>query len=328
MLRKTMGLKYPPVLLRIQAANNTPVLGRGVALVLVSAVSFGIMPILAKLAYAERVNLITLLTMRFCLAALVMWALWASRRHEATPAHLTATRLLPLIAMGGLYVGQSFSYFRAVGIISASATGLLLYTYPVLVTVLAWLFFREALTRRKLAALFLATIGTLLVLGLFSLVGGQNNQLGTLDPRGVGWALAASGIYSAYIIAGTRFTRGLPALFCSAVVITSAAVVYAFWGLATGQLDFSFGWLGWVWAVAIALVSTVLAIATFFAGLAIIGPSRAAIVSTVEPAVTVGLGTLVLGEILSIEQACGAVLILAAVFVLQIKAPSATALAE
>jgi drug/metabolite transporter (DMT)-like permease len=57
----------------------------------------------------------------------------------------------------------------------------------------------------------------------------------------------------------------------------------------------------------------------FFAGLSRIGPSRAAIVSTLEPAVTVALAAVILQENITLEQLAGGALILAAVIVLQVR---------
>ncbi len=302
---------------------------RGIVLVLLSAVSFGLMPIFAKLAYAgmdfpqeQRVK--TVLAVRFAVAAICMWTIWLierkrSARQSAPSSHITPVKILPLVAMGALgYVGQSFSYFTALGSISASATGLLLYTYPILVTILAWLLLREHLDSRKLIALGVAMVGALMVLGSFSsLMGGTG--LGTLNPVGVAWGLAAAGIYSVYIIAGARFTPGISPIFASAVIITSAAVVYAVWGLLAGDLHFDFKWESWVWTISIALICTVFAIITFFAGLSRIGPSRAAIISTLEPAVTVALAGLVLYENIASEQLIGGALILASVVLLQVR---------
>ena len=65
-----------------------------------------------------------------------------------------------------------------------------------------------------------------------------------------------------------------------------------------------------------ALVSTVLAIFTFFAGLERVGPSAASILSTFEPVVTIVLAYLVLSERLSALQLAGAALVLAAAILL------------
>jgi drug/metabolite transporter (DMT)-like permease len=295
--------------------------------VLLSAAAFGVMPIFAKLAYEQidapdSAQVKTVLAVRFCIAAVLMWGLWLVQRQRSPGANEIAIRpgiLLPLVALGALgYVGQSFAYFTAISIISASATGLLLYTYPILVTLLAWLFFREPLTGRKLAALALATLGALMVLGvLSSILGLSESSLGTLSPEGAAWAVAAALIYSIYIIAGARFTRNVPPIFASAVIITSAACVYVIWGLLVGDLRLDMSPAGWFWGSAIAVVSTVVAIVAFFAGLRLVGPSRAAIVSTVEPAVTVLLAALILLEKVSPEQLAGGLLVLASVLILQ-----------
>jgi drug/metabolite transporter (DMT)-like permease len=88
-------------------------------------------------------------------------------------------------------------------------------------------------------------------------------------------------------------------------------------GAVSGAVDFAFEPIGWLWLAGIAVVSTVVAIALFFAGLRRVGPSRASIISTVEPLVTVGLAFVVFGERLSATQLLGGVLVLAAVVVLQ-----------
>jgi drug/metabolite transporter (DMT)-like permease len=56
----------------------------------------------------------------------------------------------------------------------------------------------------------------------------------------------------------------------------------------------------------------------FFAGLARVGPSVAAILSILEPVVTVSLAAIVFGESLSGGQVFGATLVLAAVVIIQL----------
>jgi hypothetical protein len=68
-------------------------------------------------------------------------------------------------------------------------------------------------------------------------------------------------------------------------------------------------------------VSTVLAIVTFFAGLARVGPPAAAILSTLEPVVTVVLAAAVFGEVLSPVQLAGAALVLGAAVLVVVSAP-------
>jgi drug/metabolite transporter (DMT)-like permease len=84
-------------------------------------------------------------------------------------------------------------------------------------------------------------------------------------------------------------------------------------------VDLGFPPAGWLWLACIAVISTVAAMLTFFAGLRRTGPSTAAILSTFEPVVTTVLAAAVLGESLSPVQLAGAVLVLSAVAVLQLR---------
>jgi drug/metabolite transporter (DMT)-like permease len=281
----------------------------GVLWLLASAAGFGAMAIFAKLAYSEGLTLPTLLAARFTLAALLMWAIVAARR---LPWRIPWRTLAGLLVMGGLgYVGQSFSYFTALQTIPAATTGLLLYTYPALVTLLAALVLKHPLTRGGVLALVLASLGCVLVLGGPSALSGQ----AALEPVGVAWALAAAAIYSLYIIAGTRLTAGVHPLVAATYIVSAASGVYLISGLIGGTLLFDISPGGWAAMLAIALVCTVLAIAAFFAGLARLGPARASILSTFEPVVTLVLAALVLGEQIQLFQFLGGALILAGALV-------------
>jgi drug/metabolite transporter (DMT)-like permease len=94
----------------------------------------------------------------------------------------------------------------------------------------------------------------------------------------------------------------------------SAAIVYS--GIVSVQGPaFPVTPLGWAAIVAIALISTVLAIVAFFSGLERIGPSRASTISTFEPVVSVVLAALVLGESFNVLQVVGGCLILVAALI-------------
>jgi drug/metabolite transporter (DMT)-like permease len=101
----------------------------------------------------------------------------------------------------------------------------------------------------------------------------------------------------------------------STVVIGSAAAVFVITASIAGR-QWPQSAAGWLAIVTIALVSTVLAITLFFAGLERIGPTRASTLSTLEPVVTVTLAAIVLGETIAPVQLVGGALILTAVIVL------------
>lgn len=95
-----------------------------------------------------------------------------------------------------------------------------------------------------------------------------------------------------------------------------ATVTFAIVGTLAGQLSTDFAPEGWLWLALIAPISTALPIVLFFAGLARVGPSAAAILSSAEPVVTVVLAYLAFDEVLSGVQLLGAALVLGAAVML------------
>lgn len=93
-----------------------------------------------------------------------------------------------------------------------------------------------------------------------------------------------------------------------------AAVVYGIINLFL-RLQPPTGWNGVVSIGLLALVTTVLAMWSFFTGMAITGPSTAALVSTLEPVVTVLSSVLILSEELTVNIITGGCLALAALIV-------------
>src|SRR6266566_8835685 len=134
----------------------------GLLLIAISAASFGVMPILARFAYAARADPITTLWLRFGIAAMVMTAVMLVRRMPFPRGRV----LLGLVLMGAVgYAGVSLAYFTALTMASAGLVALLLYLYPAIVTLLAALIFKDRLTLTKLGAILLALVGTVLTIG-------------------------------------------------------------------------------------------------------------------------------------------------------------------
>jgi drug/metabolite transporter (DMT)-like permease len=274
----------------------------GIALVVVSALCFGAMAVFARRATAAGVDTPTLLLLRFGLASVLLWALVVARG-----ARLPRGRgLFTLVGMGAVgYAGQAFCYFAALEHASAGLVGLLLYLYPAMVALLSWLVLGHRLRRVHLLAIALALVGSLLTIG----------QPGAGTPTGILLGVLAALIYAGYILTGARLPKDATPAASTAIVSTAAAGVYALWALARG-VRLPSGAEGWLSVVAIAVLCTVVAISFFLAGLERLGAVRASIYSTLEPAFTLLLAALFLGEPLSPLKLSGGALILIGVVLL------------
>jgi drug/metabolite transporter (DMT)-like permease len=273
---------------------------------LASASAFGAMGVLGKLAYDDGATVGTLLSVRFLLAAVLFWMLVSARELRSLRRRDVAIGL----GMGaGIYALQAGMYFTALERIDASLLSLLCYTFPAIVAVAAVSLGRERFDRRKTFALCLASGGLVLVVA--------SAGTGALDPIGTTLGLATAVVYSCYILIGEGIAARVAPRVLAALVASGAAFTLTAGSAVTGQLHPErLGASGWGMLVAMAVVSTVVALSLQFAGLRRVGPTTASIVSNAEPVVTVLLAFAVFGELLAPLQLLGGGLVLAGVLVL------------
>ncbi|MEP7137357.1 MAG: DMT family transporter [Chloroflexota bacterium] len=273
----------------------------GMLLIAISAASFGTLAIFGRFAYAAGMDIFTVLFLRFTISASIMTFILLLRKEPFPRGRI----LLQLIGMGALgYVGQSFLYLTAINYASAGLVALLLYLYPFFVMILSVIIFHEHITRLKVVALVLALIGTAL----------------TVDPKGgqlIGalMAVTAAAIYSVYIIVGTNVMKHVSAVQSSTVIFASAGFVFGILMFIKGP-HFPTGNAGWFAMSGIVVIATIIPVVTFLAGLERIGPTNAAMLSTLEPVVTVLLAAWLFQERLNPVALLGGGLILIAVILL------------
>jgi len=293
--------------------------------VLFSAACFGAMAIFGKLAFAAGVTTETLVVLRFSFAALLLGALLllrpALRRHEPADPRPLLPAVLVALGLGAFgYAVQASLYFAALERLDAPLVALVLYTFPVMVTVGAVLLGRERFTAMRVLALATATVGTVLVLAGAGGLG--------FDTIGVLLAFGAAVTYTVYILVSDTVLHRLPPVVLTTLVMTGAAAATGVRALFSGGAGVSFGAAGWFWIACIVVVSTVLAVLAFFAGMKRTGASTTSILSTFEPVVSAALAAAVLGEVLTPVQLLGALLVLAAAVIVQLRPRRADRTAE
>jgi drug/metabolite transporter (DMT)-like permease len=273
----------------------------GFIFVCISAAGFGTLAIFGRYAYAAGMDAITILFIRFSLSALVMFCI-LTLKGESLPRGKVLFRPIGMGAIG--YVGQAFCYFTALHYASSGLVALLLYLYPTFVAILSVFVFRKRLNHIKISAIGLALLGTALT------VGPAGGRL-----PGILLAISAALIYSFYIIVGTHVMRQISAVQSSTIIFTSAGAMSGILMLMNGP-QWPETAEGCAAIAAIVMVATVLPVGSFLAGLKRIGPTNAAMLSTLEPVVTVVLAALLFEETLRPLALIGGGLILIAVIML------------
>jgi drug/metabolite transporter (DMT)-like permease len=267
-----------------------------------SGISFGAMAVLARFAYDAGADPYTTLALRFGIAAVALLA-WVVYRRVPLPRGRV---LVGLLAAGGLgLAGVSLTFFLALTEASAGLVSLLHFLYPALVALVGAAFYGERPGPVRIAALAIALAGTALTVG----------APGEATPRGIFLAVLSAVIFAAYFHGANRLTRQAGSVAATTVTLVGSAAVFVVLAGIRGP-SLPSGAIGWFSVVGLALVSTALAYGTLLAGMRRIGPTPAAMLSTLEPVVTVLLAAALLGETLGVLQLGGGALIVGAALLL------------
>jgi len=294
---------------------------RGVALITVSAASFATLAIFGKVAFAEGLDLVSSQFWRFAGASLALGAWLGLKRYRARPVgpgsrepgrhrpSITRRGALLAFLLGAIgYTIQASLFFGALKFAPAGVVAVLLYLYPAFVVLLAWLVEGDRPDRLRAGALAGALAGTTLTADLAA---------GGIALMGVILGVGSGLWYSLYLTFGARLVRAHDPVTTSALVCSGAAVSFLVLGATANGLIVPVALAGWAALAGMAVIATALAISTLFAGIARLGVPTAAILSTLEPVITVGLAIALLGETLTFRQLLGATLVLGAALLLQ-----------
>ena len=282
---------------------------RATLLILFSAGCFGSIAILTTIAIGSGARLIDVLVWRYAIAAVLLVVV------SGGPSAVRATgrRAVPLTVLaGGGQAVIAFVTLSALRYIPAATLTFLFYTYPAWVAVISALRGVERLTAIRSVALALSLAGIALMVG--------TPGSGGLHPIGVTLALSAALLYALYIPMLNHLGAGLAPAVTSTFASGGAALVLIIASVPQGGPRVDLPAIAWTAIVILAVLCTVVAFIVFLRGLAIIGPVRTAIISTVEPFWTALLGSVVLGQQLGPRTFAGGSLIAAAVILLQWRA--------
>jgi drug/metabolite transporter (DMT)-like permease len=279
----------------------------GPALILASAVLFGISPILIKVAYGYGVSPLTVLAWRATLGTASLWAVRAVAGPRGDPFR---SSLVPLVAIGTTLVpAQVFTYYLALASLPASSASVLANTYPLHVAWMAWVLLGEYIRLGEVVLLIGVMVGAILVAN-------QTPTAGT----SVGFIAIFIGtlISALYIVTARRLMRDVSPLAAMAVMLPSSAVVYWCAGLATGQLVYPIAAPAVLAIVGTGAATSVAALLQL-GGLRRIAAARAAILGTLEPVVTVCLSVLLLRDLMTPLRAAGIAIVIAGIAILQLR---------
>jgi drug/metabolite transporter (DMT)-like permease len=281
--------------------------GRAVLLILLAAAAFGSISTLVLVATRGGTPLATVLAARYLLAAVLLLIAAGGLRAIRLPRrHAIRATLLG----GGGQLAVAGASLASLRYISAGVLAFLFYTYPAWITIIAAVRGTERLTTTRVVALLLSLGGVAVTIGA--------PGTGGIHPLGVALALGSALAYALYVPFIDTLQRGTTATVASTYICFGAGLLFGAFALVTGVGPLPAP-AGMAAIGVLALFCTLVAFLAFLRGLAVLGPVRSAILSTVEPFWTALLGAAVLGQSITRPTLLGGAMIGVAVVVLQTK---------
>jgi drug/metabolite transporter (DMT)-like permease len=258
-----------------------------------------------------QVPVLDFLAIRFTVAALVMTALRPGILRSFTADKVKHGFLLGL-ALGAGYITQTYGLLYASATVSGFITGM----FVVLTPVMSWLILRRAINRNTWIAVALATFG----LALLSLRGwaiGPGEML----------TLACAIFYAVHIVGLGEWSGKYEPYGFAVLQIGTVAVITLIAAAPDGiTLPTDAG----IWGIVAltAILATALAFLVQTWAQSLLSPTRAAIIMTMEPVFAGIFGVLVGGNKLSPQIIFGALSILSAMLLVNLKTKSQVAKLE
>jgi drug/metabolite transporter, DME family len=274
----------------------------GIAEILLSGVCFGCLAVFGKLAFERGITPGEFLSLRFLFGGLALAGFFLITKPSRLRVSLKTFVRCAVLGVFG-YAVFSSCYFHALRGLSASLTVLLLYTYPVMVAIGAWILFAERIERGKWLAL------PLVMFGLVLLIWGE---MKIMEPGAFLLGLASAFFYALYILASSRWLKSEDPFVAVTYIQLSAGVVLSalYWREMDRFVAVVAG--NWLLLSAVALICTNAAMGLFLSGLRKLKNWEVSVLSTSEPVTGIFLSILILRESLSLMQMTGAVAVLAA----------------
>ena len=234
--------------------------------------------------------------------------LWLWMRFEARAAPPARPAALPIGLAGVLFAGDILFWHWSITYTTVADATLFANFAPVIVTIGAWLYLGERITRQFLAGMALAMVGAALLVN-------ASAALGARYVLGDGLGIITACFFGSYVVAVARLRdrhRASTIMFWSSAV-TCVLLLAA--TLVSGERLLPSSQNGWLVLLALAWISQAMGQGLIAYALGHLPASFSALAILIEPLTAAILGWAWLGEALGALQAVGGVIVLAGIAV-------------
>lgn len=282
--------------------------GKGFVLAIISGASFGLIPLFTIPVKAAGMGYSSIILYRFLFGAVFMLAFLLYRQ---VSLRITWGDFWRISILSLLYIICAATLFISYSYISSGVATSLIYTNPIWCTVIGLLFLGERLSLKNGIAIFLATLGVMLLSGFFS-------DDARFSAFGVLLGLCSGIGYGAYLVMLPRLKiHKMPTLKLTFYVFSNAFLYVALYTLFfEGGIDHIRDTPSLTNLLLLGLLPTAFSNICVTMALRIVDTTVVAILGAFEPLTAMVIGVILLGEECGAATVTGGLLILFSVAIL------------
>lgn len=278
---------------------------------LLSAATYGLIPLFALTIMHKGVAVESLLTYRFGVTAILLALIMLFKKQSFK---VNKKELAVLVCLGILFALSSLFLFNSYNYLSVGIASTVLYIYPVFTAIIMFIFFKEKVSWIVMLAIAIAFIG------IFALY--QGDQTSTISTLGILFVLGSALAYSIYmVVINKSCIKDMNSLkvtfyavtFCTIVFFINSVAASKFTILPDAESVFNI--------LMLAIVCTVISCITLAMSIHRIGSTPTAVLGALEPLVAVCVGLIAFNEDFTFNLALGFTLIIASVLLIILATP-------
>lgn len=284
----------------------------GVIAALAGAVLFSIKPVLIKLIYdIEAISTLQLLTLRMLISAPFYLAILFYFQNATTIKSQIKNYWPSMTSLGfvGFYLA-SYLDFSGLQYISAGLERAILFLNPTIVLLLSALLFKRKIKWQQAIAILLSYMGIIIAFVNDSSLGAQENLL-----LGSILIFFSAFFYAVYLVGSEKYLLKIGTVsFTCYTMITAFIFIFMHFLFADSLSSLmSFELKTYVYAFLMAFFSTIIPSFLFSEGIKRIGAPNGSIIGGIGPISTIILAYFILGELITVGQLIGTILVIAGV---------------
>lgn len=285
---------------------------KGIFYTIVSASCFGLTPLLCSYAYTAGATPETLVFLRNLLVIPVLYIILKVKKIDLSMDKSTLFKAF-LVGIFGM-TATALLLYNAYEYLPVGTVTTVHFLYPVFVSLIGLICFKEKIPTLKAIVLTIATCGVFFFLETSGDITTENLIIGLI------LSIASGATYAFYMVGIERFKLNqINSYKLTFYLSIFSCIVMLIYSIATNKFTmFEMQPIGFVYAFIIAMGTSFLAVYTLQLGIKYLGASTAAIFCMFEPVTAVIGGILVLGESVTLMKVIGCVIILGSVTLLTI----------